>query len=348
MIPRRLAPLLFLLVTILAMAPASATPIVDRATWRIGFELAFAEGAPYRDYFGDLYALPYAESARISQDVLGKIVEHLLAETGLKEERLYFGPSGWDENPVQPSAQLEVQATEAEAQMLADAIGYLAQQGAVIASTRVDESLGDAYALELFEVSPSNLSKPDVAHRFWQVLRKTFPEIGDGFAPLRARFDPDWPGVPGFYIINTGDPWTTDQLVRFQRDVDGISGRDMIRVLVGITRVDYFMATNDWAVSKGGEEYLERLRNGPQPELASYCQDRLQPLVKKWINASRFLPPGNYVEALETQSPCQPSVSMPAILPLFASEVPCSVATALHSSPHCCWRSPHPRMCSLS
>jgi hypothetical protein len=244
---------------------------------KISYELAFGEGSPYSKQFPGLLELPYPESLRISKQVLGRITRIALKETRGRRIQSLYGPGGWERNPVHPSAQLDIRASEGDALQVMGIIGYLAQQTSVIASR--PSSGGRLAALQIMQHRGRDLAVPDSLQRWWRRLGELEPRLQQGFLPVSVE------GCPGIRIIDARRVWREADYPYFERAVQRVAGEMSILTTVERLRVDLLVAGNDWNAHPDGRQYLEMLGSA-RPRLRERLVHTYQPRVARWIEAA--------------------------------------------------------------
>lgn len=253
---------------------------VEREQWRLAFELAFGEGSPYSALFPSLYdeRLSYEVRRAITKDVLDRIVQIALRETGARRVELSYRPGGYNDFPVVPSAQLVLRASDRQvAHRVLHIIGYLAQQTLVIGSkkTRAAESRA---ALEIIETGGGrHLSDRVVIEKFWRRLAALSSKLGPGFSAIEIR------GRPGIYIIDSDGDWQAEDFARFIDTIREVSKEFRIRASAEQFQVEYAQVGNDWKTNKDGASYLDRFSREGRSALRRRLVHLYRPRVERWI-----------------------------------------------------------------
>jgi hypothetical protein len=252
---------------------------VEREEWR----LAFGEGSPYSTVFPSLYDehLTYEVRRAITKYVLDRIVRIALLETGARRVRLSYGPGGYKDFPVVPSAQLALRARDAgQAHRALNIIGYLAQQTLVIGSKKTKAS-GARAALEIVESdNKRHLSDRVLIEKFWRRLAALSPELGPGFSAIETG------GRPGIYIIDSDGDWRAEDFARFIETVRAVSAEFRIETSAEHFQVEYAEIGNDWKTDRDGASYLDRLSREGRRELSRRLIKLYRPRVERWIRSA--------------------------------------------------------------
>ena len=248
-----------------------------RQTWKFSFELAFGESSPYGKKYPNLYKLPYKVNLAITRDVLGHIVPLALAEAGAKRRRLLYGPSGYQQFPVVPSAQLDAEVSPDQIPTMMDVLGYLAQQTEVIASRPL--SCGEKAAIQVTQIHGGSLAGPIKTRQFWQSLRKRAPQLL-GFMPVRVA------GNPGLRVIDTAGNWTVHDISAIVAAVRGAARNCHIAVRTQTLMVRLLSGDNDWKSAPDGAQYLRRFDQRRQSAVKQRLMHRYRPQVEGWIQSA--------------------------------------------------------------
>ena len=180
-------------------SPAINPKEVDH--WLLAFELAFSEGSPYAVEFGDLHTLPYEVNEQISAVVLQKIISISLDELAAAKIGFHIMPGAYQHDPIVPSGQLEIATDEVRARATLDVIGYLAQQGLVIGSSK--GSAGNRMGLEILGRNGDLLKDRARLSELWNAFLAAEPKLLTGFSGIRES------DQAGILIIDTGGAWLT-------------------------------------------------------------------------------------------------------------------------------------------
>lgn len=261
--------------TLAVLDDADPSPSPGAQQWKCAFELAFGENSPYSQKFPNLYDFPYEDNLEITKEVLDKIVEIALNETGLKRIELAYLPGGYNNFPVVPSAQLAVEGTEASVDDALTIIGYLAQQTAVIGSARIKP--GSRPAVEIIQTSGQQLGDSKTVEDFFHRLSKLNPKLGIGFSSIMVD------GQPGIYIIDPEGRWIFKDYPKFNRAIMDASKALGISTSMKSLPVEYTELRNEWKLSPKGEQYLDRLTRKGLVPLRDKLVNVYQPEVEKWI-----------------------------------------------------------------
>jgi hypothetical protein len=237
--------------------------------------LAFGAGSPYSRKYPNLYALPYRTDATITKDVLDRIIPLAVRESGAKQVRVLYGPGGYRDYPVTPSAQLEILATPDQMHMVADIIGYLAQQTEVMASRPAPE--GQTAALDVLETQGKRLAEPITAERFWSRLRVRSPQL-QGFLPLANS--------RGLRVMDADGAWSSRDTLKFGDAVNRAGLESGLDLQAKQLKVRLVRTGNDWKTRPAGQSYLYRLQTGGHADLARRLKGKYQPQVESWIQAA--------------------------------------------------------------
>jgi hypothetical protein len=270
-----------LVTSVLAAASPARTPVPPHlaatAVRTLSYELAFGEGSPYAKRFPSLPSLGYRRSREISRRVLDRIVGIATAETGTKQVAVTYGPGGWKDAPVQPSAQLDVLGTEASTLQAMRIIGYLAQQTMVIASRPTPS--GKVGALEISHEG-ERLARHERVQRYWHDLGTRSPDLFQGFLPLRRG------GRSGLRIMDTGGLWSQGEYPAFERAIRETALRHGLQPKVTRLRVEVLDVSNDWKKHPTGAQYLNRIAGATAPRLRKRLVYRYEPEVRGWISSA--------------------------------------------------------------
>lgn len=241
------------LATLIAVASATGKPAVR--TWQISFELAFGEGSPYSQQIKpSLYEVPYATSHRVTSEVLPDIARRARIMADLQLVSLYYGPGGY-EKYVNPSAQMVVRGTPAQARLACSIIGYLAQQTEVIASS--EDPSGDVQIYDVVGFRSTGLDRLTVVKDRWSKLNSLSPKLV-GFLPLRGPSG-------GIRVLNMGDKWNRTDYLSFHPSIASAFG-PAAHEKAGYARL--ISSKNDWKATPSGNAYLSQLNALGRPDLA--------------------------------------------------------------------------------
>ena len=262
-----------------------------KRVWQIAFELPFGTGSPYSRRYRDILHLPYPVQQRISNRVLGPIVNTALVETQCNRSAFEIGPGDYPDVPIHPSARLDVIADSSSAANLANALGYLAEQTEVLLST--PDGAGDAWYVDLIQQPSAQMHQTQpFPLALWSTLARSQPRLAEGFLPLREN------GSDGIRIIDTARSWTPENRAAFDRAIRAVVQSQGLRIIVRWSRLDLFRIGNPWALQKNGERYLSRI-TGPQ---ADRLRSRLKSIDRASVNRSLD-------EAMEKVAETGPSTS---------------------------------------
>jgi adenosylhomocysteine nucleosidase len=229
--------------------PTSNPKEVDH--WLLAFELAFSEGSPYAAEFGDLHTLPYDVNEQISAIVLQKVISISLDELAAAKIGFHIMPGAHLHDPIVPSGQLEIATNEVRARATLDVIGYLAQQGLVIGSSK--GSTGSRMGLEILGRNGDLLKDRGRLSELWNAFLTAEPKLLTGFSGIR---DSD---QAGFLIIDTGGAW----LARYASDLSvklpEIASTLPVSLSGTLSFFSYIEAENDWTSRADGADYIDDL-----------------------------------------------------------------------------------------
>ncbi len=219
--------------------------------WLLAFELAFSEGSPYAVEFGDLHTLPYTVNEQISTVVLQKVIAISLDELAAAKIGFHIMPGAYRHDPIVPSGQLEIATDEVRARATLDVIGYLAQQGLVIGSSK--GSAGSRMGLEILGPNGDLLKDGARLSELWNAFLGAEPKLLTGFSGIREG------DQAGILIIDTGGAWlarhASDLLVKFPE-----LGSTLPVSLSGtLSFFSYIEAENDWTNRADGADYIDDL-----------------------------------------------------------------------------------------
>ena len=219
--------------------------------WLLAFELAFSEGSPYAAEFGDLHTLPYEVNEQISAVVLQRIMAISLDEVAAAKIGFHIMPGAHLHDPIVPSGQLEIATNEVRARATLDVIGYLAQQGLVIGSSK--GSTGNRMGLEILGRNDDLLKDRSRLSELWNAFLAAEPKLLTGFSGIRES------DQAGILIIDTGGAWlarhASDLSVKFPE----IGSTLPVSLSGTLSFFSYIEAENDWTSRADGADYLDDL-----------------------------------------------------------------------------------------
>jgi hypothetical protein len=219
--------------------------------WLLAFELAFSEGSPYAVEFGDLHTLPYDVNEQISTVVLQKITSISLDEFAAAKIGFHIMPGAHEHDPIVPSGQLEIATDEVRARATLDVIGYLAEQGLVIGSSK--GSAGSRMGLEILGRKGDLLKDRAQLSELWNAFLAAEPNLLTGFSGIRES------DQAGILIIDTGGAWLTrlasDLSVKFPE----IASTLPVSLSGTLFFFSYIEAENDWTSRADGADYIDDL-----------------------------------------------------------------------------------------
>ena len=219
--------------------------------WLLAFELAFSEGSPYAAEFGDLHTLPYEVNEQISAVVLQRIMAISLDEVAAAKIGFHIMPGTHLHDPIVPSGQLEIATNEVRARATLDVIGYLAQQGLVIGSSK--GSTGNRMGLEILGRNDDLLKDRSRLSELWNAFLAAEPKLLTGFSGIRES------DQAGILIIDTGGAWlarhASDLSVKFPE----IGSTLPVSLSGTLSFFSYIEAENDWTSRADGADYLDDL-----------------------------------------------------------------------------------------
>jgi adenosylhomocysteine nucleosidase len=219
--------------------------------WLLAFELAFSQGSPYAVEFGDLHTLPYDVNEQISAVVLQKIISISLDELAAAKVGFHIMPGAREHDPIVPSGQLEIATDEVRARATLDVIGYLAEQGLVIGSSK--GSAGSRMGLEILGRKGDLLNDRAQLSELWNAFLAAEPKLLTGFSGIRES------DQAGILIIDTAGAWLTryasDLLVKFPE----IGSTLPVSLSGTLFFFSYIEAENDWTSRADGADYIDDL-----------------------------------------------------------------------------------------
>jgi len=219
--------------------------------WRLAFELAFSEGSPYAVEFGDLHTLPYDVNEQISAVVLQRIVSISLNELATAKIGFHIMPGAHQHDPIVPSGQLEIATDEVRARATLDVIGYLAQQGLVIGSSK--GSAGNRMGLEILGGNGDLLKDRARLAELWNAFLAAEPKLLTGFSGISES------DQAGILIIDTGGAWLTRHAADLAVKFPEIGSTIPVSLSGTLFFFSYIEAENDWTSRGDGADYIDDL-----------------------------------------------------------------------------------------
>jgi len=219
--------------------------------WLLAFELAFSEGSPYAAEFGDLHTLPYDVNEQISAVVLRKVISISLAELAAAKIGFHIMPGAHQDDPIVPSGQLEIATDEARARATLDVIGYLAQQGLVIGSSR--DLAGNRMGLEILGRNGDLLKDRARLSELWNAFLTAEPKFLTGFSGISES------DQAGILIIDTGGAWLTRHAADLSVKFPEIASTLPVSLSGTLSFFSYIEAENDWTSRADGADYIDDL-----------------------------------------------------------------------------------------
>jgi hypothetical protein len=256
----------------------SPRPEAKAEVRKLSYELSFGEGAPYSRQFPALDRLPYRRKLQVTREVLDDVARIALSETRSQRVGLVYGPGGWGQYPVQPSAQMDLQGTEQEARTAMRVIGYLAEQTAVIASRK--SAAGRTVAYQILQQNGREMADPEVVERYWKRLGELAPKLCVGFLPLDAG------GRPGLRIVDSDGAWTAADYAAFEAAIQTAARELGLSVTAQRLRVDVVVVANDWKRYPDGRQYLVGLTSTRGLRLRRKLMEEYRPRVTRRIRLS--------------------------------------------------------------
>jgi len=219
--------------------------------WLLAFELAFSEGSPYALEFGDLHTLSYEVNEQISAVVLQKIISISLDELAAAKVGFHIMPGAYQHNPIVPSGQLEIAADEVRARATLDVIGYLAQQGLVIGSSK--GSAGNRMGLEILGRNGDLLKDRARLSELWNAFLAAEPKLLTGFSGVHES------DQAGILIIDAGGAWLTGHASDLSVKFPEIGSTLPVSLSGTLFFFSYIEAENDWTSRADGADYIDDL-----------------------------------------------------------------------------------------
>ncbi len=219
--------------------------------WLLAFELAFSKGSPYAVEFGDLHTLPYDVNEQISTVVLQKIISISLDELAAAKIGFHIMPGAHEHDPIVPSGQLEIATDEARARATLDVIGYLAEQGLVIGSSK--GSAGSRMGLEILGRKDDLLKDRAQLSELWNAFLAAEPKLLTGFSGIRES------DQAGILIIDTGGAWLTRHASELSVKFPEIGSTLPVSLSGTLFFFSYIEAENDWTSRADGSDYIDDL-----------------------------------------------------------------------------------------
>jgi adenosylhomocysteine nucleosidase len=219
--------------------------------WLLAFELAFSEGSPYALEFGDLHTLSYEVNEQISAVVLQKIISISLDELAAAKIGFHIMPGAYQHNPIVPSGQLEIATDEVRARATLDVIGYLAQQGLVIGSSK--GSAGNRMGLEILGRNGDLLKDRARLSELWNAFLAAEPKLLTGFSGIHES------DQAGILIIDTGGAWLTGHASDLSVKFPEIGSTLPVSLSGTLFFFSYIEAENDWTSRADGADYIDDL-----------------------------------------------------------------------------------------
>jgi hypothetical protein len=174
--------------------------------------------------------------------------------------------------------------------MLEEAIGYLAHQNEVIASSvhampRLSTSEGAptgdlTRAFQIVQSRGQEMRDPRFLQRLWNRVGDLSPRLQQGFLPLSLR------GQPGIRIINTEESWTDKDTPQFRWAVAALQREFRVPLAARSLHVDFDAVTNPWKLHPDGRDYLNDLRAHGHAALTNRLVRRDRPQVDRWLLAA--------------------------------------------------------------
>jgi hypothetical protein len=219
--------------------------------WLLAFELAFSEGSPYAAEFGDLHTLPYDVNEQISAVVLQKVISISLDEVAAAKIGFHIMPGAHQHDPIVPSGQLEIATDEVRARATLDVIGYLAQQGLVIGSSK--GSAGNRMGLEILGRNGDLLKDRARLSELWNAFLTAEPKLLTGFSGISES------GQAGILIIDTGGAWLTRHASDLSVKFPEIGLTLPVSLSGTLFFFSYIEAENEWTTRVDGADYIDDL-----------------------------------------------------------------------------------------
>ena len=229
--------------------PTISPKAVDH--WLLAFELAFSKGSPYAVEFGDLHTLPYDVNEQISTVVLQKIISISLDELAAAKIGFHIMPGAHEHDPIVPSGQLEIATDEVRARATLDVIGYLAEQGLVIGSSK--GSAGSRMGLEILGRKDDLLKDRAQLSVLWNAFLAAEPKLLTGFSGIREN------DQAGILIIDTGGAWLTRHASDLSVKFPEIGSTLPVSLSGTLFFFSYIEAENDWTSRADGSDYIDDL-----------------------------------------------------------------------------------------
>jgi hypothetical protein len=251
------------------------------------FELTHGEGSPYAAKYPNLYNLCFRTNYAVTRAVMDHVTQVALEESGAEAVEAIYGPGGYQTYPVVPSGILKVREDSHKVGVLADIIGYLAQQTAVYVHD--PDRNGDHQGIQIVQNNGDDLSHPKALQAFWNRLNELAPEIAQGFSPTRHQ------GRYGIRIINSDAPWTEEQVAKFTGVVNQLDEEFGYDLEAGRFRCFFENHENNWKEHPDGKAYLDSLAAAGRPDLQRRLQRVYGPATERWIeDALRTHAPRTY------------------------------------------------------
>ena len=233
----------------------NAMQSIQRNTRQLSYELVPGAATQFAMRFGARFdALDYQEKSRVTRKVTDLAMGTAMSIVRPHESIRFYGPGGWMDAPAMPSAHTKVVSTKEAAEDLADVMGYLLQQDAVMVSRPVAKKTGWKAGLDIIG---QGLSNPERATEFWRKLQAASPALKElGFMPMREA---DGEGIR-IVFTKGGDKYAAKLQEEFGEIIERIADEMDIDVKERVTKIEASFHGNNWADNAKGEEYLARLK----------------------------------------------------------------------------------------
>lgn len=224
---------------------------------RIAFELAPGRGSPSALKFGDRFSeLGLEDQVKLTNDVLDGAIKHAEEAAGIQASTLVSGTGGWQRFDPNPAQVNQVVASKEGAELVANMIGYSAQQEAVWVSkmkpmTKNPKGFG-------IMLSGEHLGDDNVVRSLWgSILDNDKSGLVQGYQPV-TTID----GRPGIMMLvdrggkKTGQMIDTELRKTLESVVENGPADDIV---VDIGEAEITKAGTE-AGTYDGQTYLERIR----------------------------------------------------------------------------------------
>jgi len=278
---------------------------------RLNFELAFGTGAPFNEKFPDFKDLSVNGQKFVTQTILNDIIDVANKFTGATEKIRVHATGGWEASGANPNARLELISSPEVAVDVANIIGLMAEQDAVLVSKfspkktsssklgimvypRSGDALANNTMMDLLWQSiwnkglAQNKNKPLSDNNFHLMMGYSTEMVGNRTAMsiMPSKFDGSVKFMGGKGLqerIENGD--VLDAI----KNVADELGLDLV---VKLTHHESELLDNNWETDKDGQGYSGRLSDRYGSErvkqgLQNFKRDKLEPRISQAIKEAQ-------------------------------------------------------------